>query len=117
MSVLAKLKALDEERAKLLDGAKRETLEKIHKAIVDLNELGFQFSLIEKASSSPSRPPKLQLDKQSKRRKSGGPCPICQFKTQPLHDGRLHRSQDPKRPFSLDELQKRGLQNESAVSS
>ena len=47
MSVLDKLKALDEERAKLLEDAKKEALEAAHRAIADLNALGFDFRLVE----------------------------------------------------------------------
>ncbi len=47
MSVLEKLKALDEERSKLLEGAKAETLEKAQKAVEELNELGFHYQLVE----------------------------------------------------------------------
>ena len=37
------------------------------------------------------------------------PCPICGFKTNPHHDGRAHRSQEPKRPFTGEELSEKGL--------
>jgi hypothetical protein len=47
MSVLGKLKALDEERAKLLEGAKKEALEAAHEATAALNELGFHYRLVE----------------------------------------------------------------------
>ncbi len=39
-SVLDQLKALDEERAKLLDGAKAEALKQAEKAIAQLNKKG-----------------------------------------------------------------------------
>jgi hypothetical protein len=42
-----------------------------------------------------------------------GPCPVCEFKTEPLHDARLHfhkqtRRRQKKRPFTNDELGKMG---------
>ena len=52
MSILDKLKALDEERFKLLDEAKAEALEMAHKAVAALNEL-YHDSLIR--TGAPSR--------------------------------------------------------------
>ena len=45
MSVLDELKTLDEQRTMLLEGAKAEALQRAEKAIADLNELGFHYSL------------------------------------------------------------------------
>jgi DNA-binding protein H-NS len=36
-------------------------------------------------------------------------CPICEFQTTPPHDGRTHRNQKKKAPFSAEELKERGL--------
>jgi DNA-binding protein H-NS len=36
-------------------------------------------------------------------------CPICDFQTTPPHDGRTHRSQKKKAPFSAAELTGKGL--------
>jgi DNA-binding protein H-NS len=36
-------------------------------------------------------------------------CPICAFQTTPPHDGRTHRSQKKKAPFSVAELTDKGL--------
>jgi DNA-binding protein H-NS len=36
-------------------------------------------------------------------------CPICDFQTAPPHDGRTHRSQKKKAPFSAAELTDKGL--------
>ena len=47
MSVLDELKALDEQRAKILTKAKLAALEKAEDAIAELNRLGFHYSLIE----------------------------------------------------------------------
>jgi hypothetical protein len=111
MSVLDKLKALDEERAKLLEDAKKEALEAAHKAIADLNELGFDYRLVEGPSTSTARrPPRERSEGQTPKRQARDlPCPICEFKTEPHHDGRAHRSQEPKRPFTEEELAERGL--------
>jgi hypothetical protein len=111
MSVLDKLKALDEERAKLLEDAKKEALEAAHKAIADLNGLGFDFRLVEGPSTSTARkPPRQRSEGEAQKRQARDvPCPICEFKTEPHHDGRAHRSQDPKKPFTVEELAERGL--------
>jgi DNA-binding protein H-NS len=51
----------------------------------------------------------------SGRRKANGAaakadaCPICDFQTAPPHDGRTHRSQKKKTPFSAAELTDKGL--------
>ena len=111
MSVLDKLKALDEERAKLLEDAKKEALEAAHKAIADLNELGFDYRLVEGSGTSTGRKlPRERSEGESSRRQArDSPCPICEFRTEPHHDGRAHRSQEPKRPFTEEELSEKGL--------
>jgi hypothetical protein len=109
MSVLDKLKALDAERVKLLEGAKKEALEAAHKAIADLNALGFDFRLTEGPSTA-RRPPRERSEGQAPTRQVRDlPCPICEFKTEPHHDGRAHRSQEPKRAFTEEELSEKGL--------
>jgi hypothetical protein len=42
-------------------------------------------------------------------RNSGAACPICEFQTSPPHDGRTHRNQKKKGPFSAAELKEKGL--------
>jgi hypothetical protein len=37
------------------------------------------------------------------------PCSICHFRTDPPHDGRSHRGQMKKKPFTAEELEKKGL--------
>jgi hypothetical protein len=109
MSVLEKLKALDEQRAKLLDDAKKEALDNAEKAVADLNELGFHYTLTEDGSGS--RGPRKASSKAqgTKRQPRDIPCPICHFKTDPHHDGRLHRSQKTKKPFTVEELMEKKL--------
>jgi hypothetical protein len=102
-TVLEKLKALDAQRAQLLEGAKKEALDNAEKAVAELNELGFHYSLTEGASASTS---KAQAPKRQAR---DLPCPICEFKTSPHHDGRMHRSQKSKRAFMVEELMEKHL--------
>jgi hypothetical protein len=115
-TVLDKLKALDAQRAQLLEGAKKEALDNAEKAVAELNELGFHYTLTEGASTStstqraPHAPRKATSKAQApKRQKKDVPCPICNFKTDPPHDGRMHRSQKTKKPFSVEELMEKGL--------
>ena len=107
MSVLEKIRALDEQRAKLLEGAKSEALKKANDAIDELNSLGFHYHLSESGEqlAKPSNGRKVQ----SKRQQRDIPCPICEFKTTPMHDGRAHRSQKKKAPFTAAELAEKGL--------
>ena len=110
-SVLEKLKDLDAQRAQLLEGAKKEALDNAKKAVAELNELGFHYILTEGASVSTStqRAPRKAASQAPKRQARDVPCPICHFKTTPHHDGRMHRSQKSKKPFTVEELMEKGL--------
>jgi hypothetical protein len=109
-SVLEKLKALDAQRAQLLEGAKKEALENAENAVAELNELGFHYTLVEGASTAlPARAPRKTASQAPKRQARDVPCPVCHFKTTPHHDGRMHRSQKPKKPFTIEELMERHL--------
>jgi hypothetical protein len=112
-TVLEKLKALDAQRATLLEGAKKEALDSAEKAVAELNELGFHYSLVEGASvstSTPRAPRRASSQAQAPKRQARDlPCPICHFKTTPHHDGRMHRSQKSKKPFTVEELMERHL--------
>ena len=109
-TVLEKLKALDAQRTQLMDDAKKEALDNAEKAVAELNELGFHYSLVEGApTSSPARAPRKAASETPKRQARDVPCPICKFKTTPHHDGRMHRSQKTKKPFTVEELMERHL--------
>jgi hypothetical protein len=108
-TVLEKLKALDAQRAQLLDDAKKEALDNAEKAVAELNELGFHYSLSEGASTSPARAQRKAGADPSRRQARDLPCPVCHFKTTPHHDGRMHRSQKTKKPFTVEELMEKGL--------
>src|ERR1700722_4453896 len=54
-TILEKIKALDAQRAQLLDDAKKEALENAEKAVAELNELGFHYTLTEGASTFTAR--------------------------------------------------------------
>ena len=106
-SVLEKLKALDEQRTQLLDDAKKEALDNAEKAVAELNELGFHYSLVEGAATA--RAPRSASSHAPKRQARDVPCPICGFKTTPHHDGRMHRKQKTKKPFTVEELMEKHL--------
>ena len=112
-TVLEKLKALDAQRAQLLDDAKKEALDNAERAVAELNELGFHYTLTEGAStpSASARAPRKSASQAqaTKRQARDVPCPICHFKTTPHHDGRMHRSQKTKKPFSVEELMEKHL--------
>jgi hypothetical protein len=82
-SVLEKLKALDAQRTQLLDDAKKEALDNAEKAVAELNELGFNYTLTENATALPSRAPRKASSQAPKRQARDLPCPICHFKTTP----------------------------------
>jgi hypothetical protein len=109
-TVLEKLKALDAQRAELLEGAKNEALDNAERAVAALNELGFHYTLVEGASTAwPARAPRKPTTHAPKRQARDLPCPICHFKTSPHHDGRMHRSQKTKKPFTVEELMEKHL--------
>jgi hypothetical protein len=110
-TVLEKLKALDAQRAQLLDDAKKEALENAEKAVAELNELGFHYTLTEGGSVTvlSARAPRKASSQSPKRQARDLPCPICHFKTTPHHDGRMHRSQKTKKAFTVEELMEKHL--------
>ena len=108
-SVLEQIRTLKDQEAKLVDGAKAEALAKATEAIAELQELGFHYRLVE-GLGEPAKGQKAKAKATGiKGEQKDAPCVICGFKTSPLHDGRAHRSQDPKKPFTARELSERGL--------
>ena len=105
-SAIQRIKELDEERAKIFDQAKAEALEKAKEAVALLNALGLNYQLTSVATKA--KPAK------EKRATAEAPCPICEFMTAPAHDGRSHRSQKKKAPFTAAELKDKGMVKLSA---
>jgi len=98
---------LDETRHELLGTAKAELVARGQEVVVQLKTLGFNFSLSEQPKKS-----KADLPQGSSPRERVRPqvaCPICGFHTQPEHDRRSHRHQEPRGPFTETELTRRGL--------
>ena len=60
MSVLEKLKALDEQRVQILKEAKSAALQKAQDAIGELRQLGFHYSLIESSGAPVASGPRKE---------------------------------------------------------
>jgi DNA repair exonuclease SbcCD ATPase subunit len=106
-SVIEEFKELKARLESMAEQAKAEALAKASEAIDVLRELGIDNDAILKElglkglakdqESRVARPPKDE------------PCPVCNFKTDPPHNGRSHRGQAKKRPFTAEELEEKGL--------
>lgn len=106
MSVLEQLKKLDEQRAKLLDGAKAEALKKAEEAVAELNEIGFSYRLVEGGEAPKKRGTRAGAGTVDPTK----PCSVCNFVTVPNHDARRHRAQgEAKKAFTAKELEQFGL--------
>jgi hypothetical protein len=103
-SAIQRIKDLDAERASIFDQAKEEALEKAKAAVAELNALGLNYTL----SNGAGKQSKAASAK-GKRSIKAAACPICEFQTSPPHDGRTHRNQKKKGPFSAAELKEKGL--------
>lgn len=89
-SALEQLLALENEKSKLVEAARLELVEKINHSLELLKNLGFSYKLVENTSGH-------------------APCRICGFRTDKPHNARAHRWQEPKAPFSAEELSRRGM--------
>jgi hypothetical protein len=108
-SAIQRIRDLDAERTSIFDQAKEEALEKAKAAVAELNGLGFNYTLTSGAKEAKAGP-------KGKRTIKAAACPICEFQTTPPHDGRTHRNQKKKGPFSAAELKEKGLVNVFRVS-
>lgn len=105
-SAIDRLKELDEERSTLLESAKSEALDRANEAVTALNALGFSYRLTEGETGGRRQSRSDEGGRKGTRQVNAErPCPICGFRTEPPHDARKHRSQDPKRPFTQEELE------------
>jgi len=107
-TTLQQLKKLDEERTKLLEGAKADALARAEEAINELTALGFDYELAEPARET-ARNTRTVRKGLAPDHHPKGTCPICEYATKPPHDKRSHKSQQKKRPFTADELHQRSL--------
>ena len=107
-TALQQIKKLDEERTKILEGAKADALARAEEAINELTALGFAYELVEPARAT-TRKTRTAPNGSASDHRPKGTCPICEYATKPPHDKRSHRSQQKKRPFTADELHQRSL--------
>jgi hypothetical protein len=109
-SAIEEIKELKAQLESKTEQAKKGALVNAREAIDFLRELGLDNDTILKelgfrARSAPKAP----------KAKDGGagpkdePCAICIFRTDPPHDGRSHRGQTKKKPFTTEELEAKGL--------
>jgi hypothetical protein len=106
-SVIEEFQELKARIESLTAHVKSEALDKANEAIGVLRELGIGSDAILKAldfggrakteESGKGRPPKDE------------PCPICNFRTDPPHDGRSHRGQTKKKPLTAEELEQKEM--------
>jgi hypothetical protein len=101
-SAIQRIKELDEERARIFDQAKQEALEMAGQAAAQLNALGLNYRLVNGAEGKAKQP-------KASRSIAAAVCPICEFQTDPPHDGRTHRSQKKKSAFTAAELKDKSL--------
>jgi hypothetical protein len=106
-SAIEEIKELKARVESMTAQAKAEALDKANEAIGFLRELGLDNDTILKelgfrgrAATKESREGRLTKDE---------PCPVCHFRTHPPHDGRSHRGQSKKKPFTAEELEQKGL--------
>ncbi len=103
-STLNQIKQLEEQLATLSANAHEEALPQAEGAIEILETLGYQYSLVQdsgqklKRTRGGTRKPRADRD-----------CPICLSQTTPPHDGRHHKNQTIKGPFTVEELREKGL--------
>jgi hypothetical protein len=107
-TALQQIKKLDEERGKILEGAKKEALARAEEAINELTALGFDYELVEPARAT-ARKTRSARKASAPNHHPRGTCPICEYATKPPHDKRSHKSQQKKRPFTADELHQRSF--------
>jgi hypothetical protein len=103
-SALEKIIQLDKQREKIVGEAKKEAIASANAAVKALNDLGFNYQLVQKGQSSAA------TSRKGTRTIKDAACAYCGFKTSPPHDKRAHRTQPTgkKRPFSAAELAKKG---------
>jgi hypothetical protein len=109
-SVIEEIKELKAQIESKTERAKTEALEKAKEGISVLQDLGIDNDTILKELGFRGRnTPKAAKAKEGRTGAKDEPCPICNFKTDPPHDGRSHRGQSKKRPLSAEELEQKGL--------
>ena len=101
---LDRLKQLDDERASIIEAARAAAFAQAEEAVALLNAIGYTCEIA--FAPEPAAAPR----KTARPVRTNRPCPICEFRTDPPHDARRHRSQgEHKQPFGDEELMQLGL--------
>jgi hypothetical protein len=110
-STIDEIKELKAQIQSKREAAATEALKKAREGVTVLRELEIDDDTILKGLGFRGRTPKaLNASKANARTGlSDEPCSICDFQTDPPHDGRSHRSQTKKKPFTEEELEEKGL--------
>jgi hypothetical protein len=106
-SAIEEIKELKVQLESKTQQAKEEALDRAREAIEVLRELGIDNDTILKDLGFRGRA-QAQESREGRAPKEG-PCPICNFQTDPPHDGRSHRGQTKKKPLTAEELEQKGL--------
>jgi hypothetical protein len=112
-SVIDEIKELKAQLQSKREVASTEALKKAREGISVLRELGIDDDTILKGlgfrGRITSKAPKTAKVTDGRTGPSEEPCPICDFQTDPPHDGRSHRGQNKKKPLTAEELEAKGL--------
>ena len=108
-SVIDEIRELKARVQSKTEHAKAEALESAREAINFLRELGIDNDTILKELGFRARTKSTKEKASKPTRLKDESCPICVFRTDPPHNGRSHRGQSKKRPFTLEELEEKGL--------
>ena len=110
-------KLMDEAKG-LIEEAKQEQLTIITAAIGELRELGFTYSLSEAGKTpKPAATASKKTGATTKSTPGYDASKSCQICGTTGHDGRAHRSQEPKAKFTAEELASRGLAPTSTAAT
>src|ERR1700733_10818151 len=97
-SAIEEIKELKAQLESRSETVKQEALDRAREAIWVLRELGIDNDTILKDLAFRGRG--SAEESREGRTPKEGPCPICNFQTDPPHDGRSHRGQSKKKPFT-----------------
>jgi hypothetical protein len=106
-SAIEEIKELKARLESMAEHAKAEALAAANEAIGVLRDLGIDNDAILKELGF--RGQAKDQESRVKRPPKDEPCPVCNFKTDPPHNGRSHRGQAKKWPFTDEELEEKGL--------
>lgn len=105
-TIIEQLRALDEQRAVLVESAYGSAMEQAEEAVSQLNMLGRgKYRLIDESQVQTTRPMKAKKEG-TVREKRAVECPVCEYMTDPPHDKRAHRNGKPA--FTDEDLAERG---------